>query len=181
MSSDVTPPRPDPWAVVERLAARAATKTEELGSTDDRARLVLYARMAPDVIGARQLGAEQRGAFALWLDRVRGRAAWWGVQLPGTRRWLAWDEQGDLWISPGPRAGDQAAAVVGAMTLAFSAAIFARGMGGRAVIPAAVLAIAAAMISKQVVSGWQRIELEGADPEVRAVVAEMVERYESET
>ena len=67
------------------------------------------------------------------------------------------------------------------MTLAFSAAIFARGMGGRAVIPAAVLAIAAAMISKQVVSGWQRIELEGADPEVRAVVAEMVERYESET
>jgi hypothetical protein len=181
VSSDVTPPRPDPWAVVERLAARAATKTEDLGSTDDRARLVLYARMAPDVIGARQLGAEQRGAFALWVDRVRGRAAWWGVQLPGTRRWLAWDEQGDLWLSPSSRSGNQIAAAAGAMTLAFSTALLARGLGPRAIIPAAVIAFAAAAIAKQMGGAWQRIELEGADPKVRALVGEMVERYESET
>jgi hypothetical protein len=180
VSDDVTRPRPDPWAVVERLAARAATRTEEVGSTDDRARLVLYARMAPDVIGARQLGPEQRGALALWFDRLRGRGAWWGVQLPGTRRWLAWDEQGDLWVSPGPRGGSQSAAVVGALSLAFSTALFARLMGPRAIIPAAVIAFGAAMIAKQVGGAWQRIELEGADPKVRALVAEMVERYERE-
>ena len=65
MSDDLTPPRPDPWAVVERLAARAATATaaNESGITDDRSRLVLYARMAPDLIGARQIGADQRGGF----------------------------------------------------------------------------------------------------------------------
>jgi hypothetical protein len=180
VSDDVTRPRPDPWAVVERLAARAATRTEELGSTDDRSRLILYARMAPEVIGARQLGAEQRGAFALWLDRLRGRGAWWGVQLPGTRRWLAWDEQGDLWLSPSSRAGDQVAAAVGALSLAFSAALFARLMGPRAIIPAAVIAFGAAAIAKQVGGAWQKVELEGADPKVRALVGELVERYEQE-
>ncbi len=181
MSDDVTRPRPDPWSVVERLAARAATKTEELGATDDRARLVLYAGMAPDVIGARLLGPEQRGAFAIWLETLRGRAAWWGVQLPGTRRWLAWDEQGDLWLSPASRTGGQVAAAVGALTLAFSTALFARVMGGRAILPAAFLALAAAFIAKQVGGAWRRIDLEGADPKVRALVAELVERYERES
>ena len=182
MSDDLTPPRPDPWAVVERLAARAATATaaNESGITDDRSRLVLYARMAPDVIGARQIGADQRGALALWLDKLRGRATWWGVQLPGSRRWLAWDEQGDLWLSPGPRGGSQAAAVVGALSLAFSTALFARVMGPRGIIPAAVIAFAAATIANQVGGAWQKVELEGADPKVKALVAELVERYEKE-
>jgi hypothetical protein len=183
VSDDVSRPRPDPWAVVERLAARAATATvaNESGITDDRSRLVLYARMAPDVIGARQLGPEQRGAFTLWLDQLRGRAKWWGVQLPGTRRWLAWDEQGDLWLSPGPRGGSQIAAVAGALSLAFATALFARVMGPRAIIPAAFVAFAAAMIAKQVGGAWQKVELEGADPKVKALVAELVERYEQES
>jgi hypothetical protein len=182
VSDDVSRPRPDPWAVVERLAARAATATaaNESGITDDRSRLVLYARMAPDVIGARQLGPEQRGAFTLWLDQLRGRAKWWGVQLPGSRRWLAWDEQGDLWLSPGPRGGSQIAAVAGAMSLAFATALFARVMGPRAIIPAAFVAFAAAMIARQVGGAWQKVELEGADPKVKALVAELVERYEQE-
>ena len=48
------------------------------------------------------------------------------MQLPGTRRWLAWDEQGDLWLSPGPRGGSQMAAVAGALSLAFTTALLAR-------------------------------------------------------
>lgn len=183
MSDDVTRPRPDPWAVVERLAARAATATaaNESGIIDDRTRLVLYARTAPDVIGARQLGPEQRGEFTHWLDGLRGRGKWWGVQLPGSRRWLAWDEQGDLWLSPGPRGRNQIAAVAGALTLAFSVALLARVMGPRAIVPAAFIAFAAAAFANQVGGAWQKVELEGADPKVKALVAELVARYEEES
>jgi hypothetical protein len=176
--SDSPAPRPDPMRVVERLAERAAAEGGSGEAMDDPARLVLYARTAPGVIGARQLGAAERGSFAIWLDGVRGRSPWWGAQLPGSSRMIAWDDSGQLHVSEGATAGDRRAALAGGLALALGMIAFARVMGGRAILPAIVLGVASAMIAKHSAAGWHRYGAKAEDRRLDGKVTELVRRYE---
>jgi hypothetical protein len=164
--------------VVERLAEQAAAARGSGEAMDDPARLVLYARTAPEVIGARQLGPAERGSFAVWFDGVRGRGPWWGVQLPGSSRMLAWDDAGQLHVSEGATAGDRRAVIAGGLALALAMIAFARVMGGRAILHALVLAVAAAMIAKHSAAGWHRFGRDAADAKLEEKVRELVRKYE---
>lgn len=164
--------------VVERLAERAAAARGSGETMEDPARLVLYARTAPEVIGARQLGAAERGSFATWFDGLRGRGPWWGAQLPGSSRMIAWDDAGQLHVSEGATAGDRRAALAGGLALGLAMITFARIMGGRAILPAMVLGVASAMIAKHSATGWHRFGRDAADARLEEKVRELVRRYE---
>ncbi|HET9133409.1 MAG TPA: hypothetical protein VFN90_03815 [Gemmatimonadales bacterium] len=176
--SESPAPRPDPMRVVERLAEQAAAERGSGEAMDDTARLVLYARTAPDVIGARQLGAAERGSFSVWFDNLRGRGPWWGAPLPGSSRMLAWDDAGQLHVSEGATAGDRRAALAGGIALALAMIAFARVMGGRAILPAIVLGVASAMIAKHSAAGWHRFGSRAEDRKLEGRVGELVRRYE---
>lgn len=176
MTDPDPPARPvDPWAVVEHHAQRAAERGE--GEMNTVQRLALYASTAPDVIGA---VAARPGDLGL-ARRLEGED-WWKLPLPAARgsvpRWLAWSSSGRTLVERRAATGRRMF-LVGTGSWVLSLFAFARLMGPRALFPAVVVAIGAAVLTKLAWPAWSPIGAEPGDDRVARVVDELVDRYEA--
>ncbi len=175
MSDPAPPPRPDPWAVVEHHAARAAAAAGRDGLTDTQ-RLALYAAAAPGVIGARRVDSATLGHT---IRRAAGAdAEWWAAAIPPAGQELAWTDAGLLALRRPSRSRGVAlgVAVLGCL-LAFGA--FGRLAGPRAIIPAAVVGVALFAVVRRAASDWSLLDGEGDAP-VKGAIRGFVEAYERE-
>jgi hypothetical protein len=166
--------RVDPWAVVEHHARLAAERGE--GSMDAIQRLALYAATAPGVIGAVPVRAGDLGL----ARRLQGDE-WWKVPLPAARgsvpQWLAWSSTGKTLVERRATTGRRMF-LIGASSWVVSMFTFAKVMGPRALIPAVVVAVGAAMLGRLAWPAWSPIGSEPGDDRVAEALDDLVARYE---
>lgn len=175
MSNPETPtPRPDPWAVVEHHAQQSADR--RAGSMSSAQRLTLYASSAPEVIGAVRV---QPGEFG--LTRAGRDDQWWKVSVPGrtpgTPLWMAWNSAGKA-ILQRPATTLARAIMGGGLTFMLGMITFTRMLGPRALLPAVVLAVGIAVLTKQLFPAWSSLGTKPDDDKYVAMLEELVDKYE---
>jgi hypothetical protein len=167
--------RPDPWAVVEHHAQRAAQLAE--GSMTTAQRLALYASAAPGVIGAVRA---QPGEFG--LTRKGNDDDWWKVPVPGrtpgTPVFLAWNSAGEVIVQ---RRGATSARMImaGSVSWVLGMIIFGR-LGPRALLPALVVGVGAAILTRQLLPAWSPLGSLPDDQKYVALLEGLAERYEAD-